>query len=97
MSYNRKVKRRASMPGWIAVAGCLEQEPGTPFGLIDKNLKNTSARHVSMLIAQAVRFTHMCRELFVGVAQLRKHVERSNVVHVVVQHTLQASDMVNGA
>jgi hypothetical protein len=44
-----------------------------------------------------VRLAHSRRQLLVVVTQLGQHVQRSNVVGIVVQDALQAADLANRA
>ena len=46
-----------------------------------------------MLIAKIMRFTHACHELLVVVSQLSKHIQRGNVIRVIVLEPLQATYM----
>src|SRR5258706_1823160 len=72
----------------FACAGRFEQKPDAPFGLVDPDLKQTRCRHIAVLIAKAVCFTHMRCEVLVVVTQLRQHVEWRDVIGVVVQNSL---------
>jgi hypothetical protein len=44
-----------SMPGRVPSAACLEQEPGTPFGLVDPNFNQAGSSNVLMFFADTVR------------------------------------------
>jgi hypothetical protein len=43
-----------------------------------------------VLIAQILRFTHICCQLFVVVAELSQHIKRHDIVDVVVKDALMA-------
>ncbi len=50
-----------------------------------------------MLVAQVMRLAHPLRQLHVVVAQLGQHVERRDVVRVVVEDALQLRDVADRA
>src|SRR5262249_5859071 len=78
-------------------AGRLEQEPGSPLGLVDPVLDQAGAGHVVVLVANRVGLAQARRQLLVVIAQLREHVEGRDEVGVVVQHALQAADVADRA
>jgi len=55
----------------------LEQKQSTPLGLVDPDLEQTGGRHISPLVAEAVRLAHLSRELFV-VDQVRSRDQPAN-------------------
>src|SRR5919198_412790 len=77
----RRRRTSGSLP-WNA--GRLEQEPGTPLGLVDPVLDQAGAGHVVVLVADRVRLAQVRRQLLVVVAQLGKHIERRDEVCVVI-------------
>jgi hypothetical protein len=77
----------------FAGAGCLEEEPSPSLGLIHPGFEQTRTGHIVMFVAQPMCLAHMRRELFVVITQLRKHIERRNIVGVIVQNTLQTVDV----
>src|SRR5438093_1289554 len=81
----------------LARATAFEQEPRAPLGFVDPRLEQTCAGDVSLLVAKTVRRAQTCRQLLVVVAQLGKHVQGGDEVRVVVEDTLQAADVADGA
>jgi len=67
----------------LAVAARFEQKPGSSLSLVDPSIEQTHASDVTMLFADAMRFSHRGCKLLVVFPKLRKHVERSNVVGVI--------------
>src|SRR6266478_9069764 len=78
-------------------AGCLEQEPDAPLGLVDPILYQAGGCHVVVLVANRVRLAQARDQLLVVVAQLGEHVQRRDEIGVIVQHALQAADVANRA
>src|SRR5262245_23795506 len=87
---------RSTLAGDAAPAR-FEQEPGPPLGLVDPVLEQARARHVVVLVAESVRLAHVRGELLVVLTQLCQHVERRDIVGIVVQDTLQAADLADRA
>src|SRR5206468_11491441 len=81
--------REASFPS----AGCLEQEPGPTFGFIDPDLDQTCRGHVTILIAHVVRLAKSRDQSFVVIDQLREHVQRFDVLSIIIEHALSARDV----
>ena len=74
-----------------------EQEPRPPLGLVDPVLEQARARDVVVLVAESVRLAHVRGELLVVLTQLCQHVERRDIVRVVVQDALHAADLADRA
>jgi hypothetical protein len=55
--------------------------------------KQTRRRQIVRLIAQRMGFTHAARKLCVVVPQFRDHIERSHVLRIIVQDTLNPGDV----
>jgi hypothetical protein len=81
----------APLPG----ATGLEEEPSASLGLINPSLKQACAGHVSMLVTKAVRLAHMRGQLLIVVAQLGQHIQRRDVVGIVVEDPLQTCYLAN--
>src|SRR6266850_2444106 len=88
---------RASTATAVAAPCRLEKEPHAPFRLVNPGLYQAGARHIPMFAAKSVRFAKPRRELFIVVAQLRKHIEGRNVLRVVVQNALETGNVTDGA
>src|SRR4051794_21436479 len=82
-----------SVAGRIASAARLEQKPGAPLGLVDQVLQQARGGHVAVLVAQVVRLAHTGRKGLVVVAKLTQHVERVDVVRVVVENAFEPRSM----
>ena len=87
--------RPVSAAGSITLSARLEQEPDPLFSLVDPIFQEACGGDIPVLVANAVRFPHACRQLLVVVAELGQHIERRHVVGIVVQDTLQAGDVAN--
>src|SRR3954469_26050507 len=81
------------MAGRVAPAACLKQEPGAPLSLVDEVLEEACGRYIPMLTAQLMGLKHARREGLVVVPQLGQHVERVDVIGVVVENPLKPRDM----
>src|SRR5882724_2762051 len=77
----------------VAATRRLEEEPHAAFRLVDPGLDQAGTRHIPMSVAESVRFAKTRRELFVVVAQLCKHIERRNVLRIVVRNALEAGNV----
>ena len=73
-----------------------EQKPGSSLGLVDPSLEQTRASDITMLFADATRFSHRGCKLLVVFPKFSKHVEGSNVVGIIIVKTLQPRDLANG-
>ena len=85
--------RHALVAGRSAVTTCLVQEPGPAFSFVDPDLEQAGGGNVAMLFADIVDFTQARRQVLVVVAQFGKHIQRVDIIRVIVQHALQARDM----
>jgi len=72
---------------------CLEKEPGPSLRLIDPNFNETCGRNVAMFVANVVRFTKPRGQSSIVFRELRDHVQGLNVLGIVIEDTLSASDL----
>src|SRR5450432_310868 len=86
-----------SMPGRVPAPAGLEEEPGTTFGLVDPHLDEACTRDIAVLVAHVMDLAQACGEFLVVVTQLGQHVQRLDVVGIVVRHALHARDVPDGA
>src|SRR6185437_826655 len=86
-----------SAPRFAGLAARLEQEPRTAFRLVDPDFDQAGGRDVAMLVAEAVRFSQARGELLVVSAQFGQHVQRLDVLGIVVQYALRARDVADRA
>ena len=63
----------------------LEQEPSAAFGLVDPRLDHARAGDVAIFVAQSVDLPHTGGKLEIVVTELSQHVERSDVVGIIIQ------------
>src|SRR5580704_10369698 len=82
-----------SSAGALAESARLEEEPGASLGFVDPDLEEACGGDITVLVAHAVRLAHPRGEPQVVLPQLGKHVERRDVVRVVVGHALQPRNM----
>src|SRR6185295_12989087 len=75
----------------------LEQEPSAAFGLVDPRLDHARAGDVAIFVAQSVDLPHTGGKLEIVVTELSQHVERSDVVRIIVQYSLESGNMSDGA
>src|SRR3954470_3393129 len=80
-------------PRLVAAAARLVQEPDAPFRLVDPHLEEAGGGDIAALVAHAVRRAHGSGKPLVVFAQLGQHVERRDVLGIVVEHTLQPRDV----
>jgi hypothetical protein len=84
------------MPGRVASAACLEQEPCTPLGLVNPNFDEAGSRNVVVFFADAVGLAEARGECLALLAQLGEHVLRLDVQCIIVRYALQAGDVADG-
>src|SRR5580704_18751456 len=97
-SWPRIIHRRRLPPRIVGSrAGCFEQEPHAPLGLIDKVFQNARGRHVVVLVAELVAFTHRRGDLLIVVHQFAQHVVGRHKTFVVVFNCLQFRNLADGA
>src|ERR1700722_9924884 len=75
------------------ISGRFEQEPGAAFGLVDPDFQEARGGDIAVFVADAVDRAHSPDELLVVVAKFSQHVLRLDVVRIVVEDTLMASDL----
>ena len=75
----------------------LEEKPYTPLGFVDPGLDQTRGCDVTQFIDNVVYLSKTRRQGEVVIAKLREHVERIDVVRVVVDDSLQTRDVPDGA
>jgi hypothetical protein len=92
-------KRRsaASGVGQSTASAALEQEPDAALRLVDPGLDQTRAGDVTIFVAQSVGLPHTGGKLEIVVTELNQHVERCDVVGIIVQYSLQTGNMSDGA
>jgi hypothetical protein len=79
--------------GSLGLAAGLEQEPAALFGFVDKILQKAGGRHVRVLVGDLVGHAHVVDLRLIVVHELQQHIDRGNVVLVVVLDPLQLRDM----
>src|SRR5579871_2774942 len=77
-----------SMTRRVPAPARFEQEPGSPLGLVDPVLDQAGGRDVSMLIAHIVHLAQSGGERLVVLAQLGEHVERIDILGIVIRNAL---------
>src|SRR5580693_2631269 len=77
----------------VPLAARLVQEPNSPFRLVDPVLDEARSRNVAHLVNDVVRFPQTRRQGHVVLAQFRQHVERIDILGVVILDVLNSSDV----
>src|ERR1700733_11926369 len=77
----------------IPVPTRLEQEPGAPLSLVDPVLDEARGGDVAYLVDDVVHLAQARREALIVLAQLREHVERVDILGIVVFDALQARNV----
>ena len=72
------------MPGRVAAAGCLKQEPDASFGFVNPGFDQAGGSNVVVLIAKAISLAQSRYKRLVVVDQLGKHVLWLDVLGVIV-------------
>src|SRR5450755_1198019 len=85
--------RHAVSSARLDPAARFEQEPGPSLGFVDPDFEQARGRDVTVFLAQIVRFAHRCGELQIVLAQFRQHIERRDVVGIVVEDSLLTADL----
>jgi hypothetical protein len=80
------------MPGRIAWAACIEQEPDAPLGLVNPNFDEAGSRDVLVFFADARR---RVASILLSSRKLGEHVIRLDVWGVIVRYPL-AGDVADG-
>src|SRR5439155_10367922 len=73
------------------------QEPCPFLGFVDPVLQQACGGHVPCLVTQRMRLAHGTRQGFVIVSVFGQHVERLDVVGVVVRDALRTRNLPDGA
>src|SRR5882724_5973108 len=81
----------------LVLAARLEQEPRTPLGLVDPVLDETCGGNVTCLIHNIVHLAQARGERLIVLPELGQHIERIDIVGIVVLDTLQTGNVTNGA
>src|SRR6185437_12878788 len=91
----QEVCRAGARTSWrsSSPATRLKQEPHTPLGLIDPVLDEARGCDVAQLVHYVVHFTQTTGQRLVVLAQLGEHIERIDVVGIVVLDSLQAGNV----
>src|SRR5262249_55988360 len=84
---------RISVARGTASPARLEQEPDALFGLVDPDFDEACCRHVIALVAETMDLAHAGDQRLVVLAQFAQHVQRVDVVGIVVGQTLQTRNM----
>jgi hypothetical protein len=74
----------ASGVGQSTASAALEQKPGAALRLIDPGLDQTRAGDVAVFVAQSVGLPQTGGKLKIVVTELSRHVERGDVVGIIV-------------
>src|SRR5262249_40736616 len=77
----------------LGLAARLEQEPAALFGFVNEILQKARRRHVLVLVGDLVGRAHVMDLRLIVVHELQQHIDRGNVVLVVVLDPLQLRDM----
>src|SRR5271169_629164 len=89
-SQERTARRNQAWRALIAPPTRFEQEPSTPLGLIDPVLDQAGSRDIAVFVDHPMQLPQARRQGLVVIAQLSEHVERFNVVGVVIHDPLDA-------
>src|SRR5262249_31896636 len=79
--------------GSLGLAAGFEQETGAVFGFVDEIFQKAGGRHVLVLVGDLMRRAHVLDLRLIVVHELQQHIDRGNVVLVVVLDPLQLRDM----
>ena len=74
-----------------------EEEPDAPFRLVDPCFQKACGSHVVLFIAQVVSFAHRGEHCPVVFAQFGDHVERIDILRIVIAEALEAANVSDGA
>ena len=85
------------MSAGIAPAACLVEKPYAPFGLVDPLLDQACRRYVVLLIAEFVRLAHARDQRLIVGSELRQHIQRIDIVGVIVEEALAPRNVADGA
>src|SRR3954463_12962971 len=85
-----------SMPTRHLTAAGLEQEPRSPFRLINPYLDQARGGDIAMFLAYVMRLSQSSCQRLVVFAQLGQHVLRFDIIRVVVCDALQSRDVTDG-
>src|SRR5260221_12872883 len=80
------------MAGGVPAAARLEQVPGALLGLVDPDFDQAGGGNGAVLVNNVVNLAQTSGKRLVVVAQFGKHVQRFDVLRIVVQHALKARD-----
>jgi hypothetical protein len=72
-----------------------KRRTSTSFRLVDPCLNEACCRYIAVLFTYVVRLSEAAREILVVVTQLGQHVHRFDIVRIIIQDSLQASDMID--
>src|SRR5580698_5615477 len=75
----------------------LEEEPGAPLGLVNPVLDEARGCDVAYLVDDVVHLAQARGEALIVLAQLREHVERIDILGIVVLDALQARNVADRA
>src|SRR6478672_8004185 len=81
----------------LCAPSCFEQEPCASFRFVDPHLEQARRRNVVIVVAKAVRAAHFRSQLLVVLAKLGKHVERRDVIGVIVEQPFLRGDLADRA
>lgn len=80
-------------PPRVRATTCLEEKPSPPRCLVDPLLNQARAGDVTLLIAKVVGLAQSRREGFIVLAKFCKHIERLDIIGVVISDALFATDV----
>src|ERR1035438_10252679 len=86
-----------SIKQYLSRPSDFEEEPDAPFRLVDPYFQKACRSDVFLFIAQVVSFAHRGEHCPVVFAQFGDHVERIDVLCVVIAETLEAANVSDGA
>ena len=87
------IEIHVSTSGLVDSPAGFEEEPCAPLGFIDPSFDHARGRDVTQPIDNVVNLSETRRQGEVVIAKFREHVERIDIVRVVVNDSLHARDV----
>jgi hypothetical protein len=78
---------------WVSSSADFEEEPCAPFRFVDPGLNEAGRRDIAVLVTNIVCLAQPGGERLIVLAQLGQHVQRLDVVRVVIQNALEPGDV----
>src|SRR6266436_240402 len=72
---------------------CLKEEPRATFSLVDPNFNQACCGNVTMFVTNVMSFAQTRGQRFVVVGQLSEHVQRLDIIVVIIEHALSSRNM----